>query len=614
MAQQQLAESQITELLTVGPFLGIDASTSKYFLDQYHANDSIAVVPNRAFLGYITARGRVSAIATPFLSGFFGLRQFQRTGQADVYVGAVNQGGVGKLQYSVLSGSPVTLTTPTTPVNWISVSFASQQNWLFVSDGSSGNTPLKVDTSLNVTRWGIAAPSSAITAAAGAAGNLLGQYYYFATFFNANQESSPSPISTVVTLNSQQASLTTIPTSSDTQVTGRNIYRFGGVMQEILLVGTINDNTTTTFTDNTADLAITGQSLVLHRDPPQAFFDIAYFQGRIWGFGYSGTAVGEPASISGTSDLWYSNYEEPWGFDSVNQVLSVGRNTGGDVAIAVRPLSGILCLLKSETFWAYWGGDNPTSDPPPFQVSKVGCANKQGAFVAYSRLFFGTPELTIQMFDGSTMTNISDNRTVNAKSSIKGILDTFALSDFQQMSGFAYDQLACFSFPSQGITFLYNIPDGQWYKLPWSTNRAVFNTEEANLVIASRPSSPGQLDQWFAAETDLGASITSSYVSRITDSGAPEATKAYRYAVVLAPVQAGATATVTATADPQGSNIQSTKIVNLATLPMSHRLSLPPTMSGTNIQLTISVTSTVKTEIQRVSIYGWIKRRFTPQG
>lgn len=612
MAQQKLADAQVPELLAVGPFLGIDATTSKYFLDQYHANDAIAVVPDRMFQGYLTAKGRVAAISSPYLSTFFGLYQLQRQGQADIYLATVNQAGVGKLQWAAIAGTPATLSAPMITNAWVNASFASQQNWTFVADGASANTPVKVDNSLTVTNWGITAPG-APTVAAGAAGVLNGTYFYIITFANASQESSGGTVSAGVTLTNQQASLTSIPVSSDAQVTTKNIYRFGGTMQDILLVGSIS-NATTSFTDNTADTAVTGQSLVLHRDPPQPFYDIAYFQGRIWGFGYPGTAVGQPSTTSGTSDLWFSNYEEPWGFDNVNQVLPVGRNTGGDIAIAVRPLSGILCLLKSQSFWAYWGGDNPTSDPPPFLVANVGCSAKTSAFVYNQRLFFAATDNTIRMFDGSTLTNISDGRTAGSNSSIKGILDSFSTSDFAACVGFGYDQMACFSFPTQGITFLFDIITNQWFKLPWATDRAVFNANENNFVAASRPSNPGLVDQWFAAETDLGSAITSSYVSRITDSGTPQATKQYRYAVVLAPVQSSATATVTVAVDPQTPGATYTKTQSLSIAPVSHRFSLPPTMSGTEIQLTISVTSTQKTEIQRVSVYGFIKRQFITQG
>ncbi|MGH7749541.1 MAG: hypothetical protein ACREQ5_32960, partial [Candidatus Dormibacteria bacterium] len=229
-------------------------------------------------------------------------------------------------------------------------------------------------------------------------------------------------------------------------------------------------------------------------------------------------------------------------------------------------------------------------------------------------LYFVSPSQTIQMFNGSQLNNISDNRTQGAKSSIKAILDSFTLSDFEACVGFGYDQMACFSFPTQNLTFLYDISSGQWYKLSWAMTSGVFNSEEDQLVFGERVSAPGMLDQWFAAETDLGSSITSSYISRITDGGSPAAVKSFRYAVLLAPLQAGATATVTIIADPLGANIQTSQSISLQNFPNSHIISLPPIMTGSEVQVMISVTSTQKTEIQNVTVFGYVKRQFVSQG
>lgn len=609
MAQPQIADSGVQELLTVGPFLGIDASTSKYFLDQYHANDSIAVVPNRAFQGYLTARGRVHAFTGSYASALFGLTKFQRAGVADIYVGACNSAGNGILQQSALGGAPVNVALPITLAPSFETSFVPYQQWLFETNGN--DTPLKIDTNLIATRWQMAAPAAAPTVAAGAAGALLGTYYYLVTFVNGFQESSPSPVSTAVSLTNQKGSLTAIPVSTDSQCTGRNIYRFGGTMTEVLLVGTISDNTTTTFTDNTADALVSGQTLIQHRDAPQPFYAIETHKGRVWGFGYTGTAVGEPASIQGTSDLWYSNFEEPWGFNSVAQVIPIGRNSGGDSAVEVKRLGSILCCLKSKSFWTVIG-DTP-QDFVARQLAPIGCASKKSVAAAYGRLFWLSDEGAVYMFDGAQFTNISDNRATGANSSIKGILDGFTTTDFAAATGAAYDQTYLISFPTQGITFMYDILTGQWFKLPWAFDRAVFDLEAQNQVIAAETST-GVLDSWFAAETDLGAAITSSYISRITDSGAPQSTKRYRYAVVLAPVQTGASATVTVTGDPGGTQKVNTRAVNLGLSPPSHKVSLPPNMLGSEVQITIAVTSTARTEIHRVSLYGWIERQFVSQG
>lgn len=748
MAQRRIADSAVQELLTVGPFLGIDASTSKYFLDQYHGTDSIAMVPNRAFQGYVTSRGRVHALSAAYASALFGLTKFQRAGLPDLYLAATNGATAGELQQAQLGAAPSTLALPagTTLGKSLETSFVPYQQWLFETNGN--DTPLKIDTNLTVSRWQMAAPASGPTlqtfpapasptlalvagasnaaavyacctyvdangneshcnntpttltpsatqqvqvtspvAQAGAAsynvyvgtgaagpyylqnaapialgtaytipgtpstsgrastawaGSLRGYYSYLVTFANGSQESSPN--TTPSTLNysgdvdfngilyhnpqiwftnqsgdfnlypvvtSGPVLLTNVPTSSDPQCTGRNIYRFGGTMQEIMLVGTINDNTTTTFVDNTADGNVTGTTLVPHRDAPQPFFAIEAHKGRVWGFGYNGTAVGEPTTIQGTSDLWYSNYEEPWAFNNVNQVIPIGRNAGSDVAVALKSVGSLLCCLKSKSFWAIYG-DTP-QDFVRRHLAPIGCGSKKSVVSAYGRLFWLSDEGAVYMFDGASFTNISDNRTTGANSSIKGILDGFTAADFAACAGAAYDNTYMCSFPTQNITFMYDIPTGQWFKLPWAFDRATFDLENQNEMQASEVGS-GTLDTWFAAETDLGSAITSSHISRISDSGAPQATKRYRYAVVLAPVQAGATATVTVTGDPGGTQRVATRSVNLGSSPPSHKVSLPPNMLGSEVQVTIAVSSTSRTELHRVSLYGWVERQFVSQG
>ena len=59
----------------------------------------------------------------------------------------------------------------------------------------------------------------------------------------------------MVSPSSQQVNLSAIPTSTDTAVTSRKIYRTKADDENYLmqLVTTINDNTTTTYTDNVAD-------------------------------------------------------------------------------------------------------------------------------------------------------------------------------------------------------------------------------------------------------------------------------------------------------------------------------------------------------------------------
>jgi hypothetical protein len=103
-------------------------------------------------------------------------------------------------------------------------------------------------------------PAAPTVALAGlGAGNVdNGTHYYFVTYVTANGETNLSSGASVTvadkTVNGQVT--VTIPTSSDTRVTARKIYRNtanSNSWVEVKLLATINDNTTTTYTDNIAD-------------------------------------------------------------------------------------------------------------------------------------------------------------------------------------------------------------------------------------------------------------------------------------------------------------------------------------------------------------------------
>ena len=96
-------------------------------------------------------------------------------------------------------------------------------NYLVTGNGITGSTANAVQAL--VSDDGIAAPSTAPTAAVGSAGSLTGAYYYVATFVTALGETAPWPgTATVVNPSSQQVNLTSIPTGPD-GVIARRIYR-----------------------------------------------------------------------------------------------------------------------------------------------------------------------------------------------------------------------------------------------------------------------------------------------------------------------------------------------------------------------------------------------------
>lgn len=92
--------------------------------------------------------------------------------------------------------------------------------------------------------------------AVGAATGLTGTYSYKVTFVTAAGETEGGYVSQDVTVANQKINVTDIPTWWGRTVTGRNLYRTAAGGLQHKLVTQINDNLTTTFTDNVADGAL----------------------------------------------------------------------------------------------------------------------------------------------------------------------------------------------------------------------------------------------------------------------------------------------------------------------------------------------------------------------
>jgi len=103
------------------------------------------------------------------------------------------------------------------------------------------------------------APTAALIAPP-AAGNVNdGTHRYLVTFVTADGETEAGAVSSVVTVADKavngKVSLTAIPTGGS-NVTARKIYRTAAGGSTYLLLATLADNTTTTYTDNTADSSL----------------------------------------------------------------------------------------------------------------------------------------------------------------------------------------------------------------------------------------------------------------------------------------------------------------------------------------------------------------------
>lgn len=135
--------------------------------------------------------------------------------------------------------------------NIIQASWFNDFNNLFT--GVMADQEITFKNNLVLTTIG-AGPGSAPTLALAAGTSLgIGVYKYEVTFQSPDGETLPGTSATITTTSGNQVvSLTAIPTGP-TGTTGRKIYRTAVGGSAFLLVTTIADNTTTTYTDTTAD-------------------------------------------------------------------------------------------------------------------------------------------------------------------------------------------------------------------------------------------------------------------------------------------------------------------------------------------------------------------------
>jgi hypothetical protein len=271
---------------------------------------------------------------------------------------------------------------------------------------------------------GAQAPTSAIIPAVAATGNVApGTYIYKVTFLYYDfEESNGGPASgAVIPGVASQISLLSIPVGGY-GVTARKIYRSsdGGVSYR--LVQTINDNTTTTGTDNSASATT---DMPVDNGGPRNFTLIVQSKDRNWVAGIPGDK----------SDLDYSAAGQPDIFPTTNTILCNPRD----------PITGLVVfndrvvVFNRNSFGQILG-----TDPSSFRYSEmpgnIGCVDNRTIQV---RVLHGVPVLVwlsdrgFYLFNGSTVEYISDdienlvNFNIQQASQVKGSVAHSSQAVFQ---------------------------------------------------------------------------------------------------------------------------------------------------------------------------------------
>ncbi len=221
------------------------------------------------------------------------------------------------------------------------------ENHIFFGNG--GVIPYKYNGT-DFTRHGVYPTTETMTAATDSTGVLSGDYNYKCTFVNTNLvESDVGPKTATFAAAAESVALTSIPVAPQSYgIDTRYIYRTEAGGTEYKYVGVINDNITSSFTDNVADGNLGVTAPTDNGVPPVYEFSVT-LQDRIF-----------CNDIANPNYVWYSEITNPYVFKSTN-FETFGDNTQDIVkAISVRD-NGILVFgVRTKTLW-YMPDANPSN-------------------------------------------------------------------------------------------------------------------------------------------------------------------------------------------------------------------------------------------------------------
>jgi len=269
-------------------------------------------------------------------------------------------------------------------------------DYMFFGDASNENKKWDGTT---LTKMGIDKPGSTPSVAVGAAGVLTGDYKYVITFYRSGtypHESDPCTETATVSPSSQKVDLSSIPTSADSQVTGRKIYRTTAGGSSFLYLATIADNVTTTYTDNTADTSL--GSLVSYNNGVMPKVKYMAFAGnRVWGSG----------NATNPSYVYYSqpSYNVNESAESCNALNFLVFDVGDDdIITGIIQWDNYLAVFKSNKFFLV--------DTYNFGVQRIsgniGCISPESLVSTPYGIGFWS-EQGLMFFDGERVHYIGEN-------------------------------------------------------------------------------------------------------------------------------------------------------------------------------------------------------------
>jgi len=258
---------------------------------------------------------------------------------------------------------------------------AEAENYIFFGNGAS--IPYKWNGT-DFTRHGIYAPTTTFTVSQAATGTaLLGDYRWGMTWVNTNLvESELGPLTTTLTLSSQNGVLTNLPVAPQSfGVSSRNIYRTRASGTIFYRAGVISNNTATTYEDATADGLIVTEPPDDATVPPN-YSAVITHQGRLFAIATDST--------TNVTLVQYTPIGNPYVFEALNFIY--GDNSGNiPTALAVYDNS-IVVFCKKSIGLIYMPSADDTTWVNVTVSSEYGCYSPKSLVLFEGKLFFAACE------------------------------------------------------------------------------------------------------------------------------------------------------------------------------------------------------------------------------
>jgi hypothetical protein len=373
--------------------------------------------------------------------------------------------------------------------------------------------------------------ASGMVLTTGTSGAPSGTYQYLVVFLNADGiegtfvggDSDLSGLSSTITVTGNRVQLTNVPVCPAGQdCTGRHIYRnknlgigSDGNATSFFLVGTISNNTTTTFTDNVADADL-GDELEnfpnadLLRSANTPFPPCRYFaahQGRLIG-GYC------LASDSDTRTVHYSDDLNPTTSRLVTYQLQAfmgGRiqlvdRAAGDITGISDSYGGVLLIFTGGEMYQWTGTDNLSLYLYPF--APHGCTSHR-TITRYQNVVLWLAPDGVYTFVGTSQAVFTGTSFQRIIEDVRNTIDGMSASDMAQASAVISDSRYYLFWPNGSLVcdLLYG---SRWYKdEPQRFGQAttsVFTSDNRARIYAFHPATSG-IWQLETGITDNGQAI-----------------------------------------------------------------------------------------------------------